>query len=211
MSARVYFMKTVNGCKDVSIMSPQDEQWRRTSLLFLYTAIFLFYLSKTVCSQNINKQNVNIADETYTDYSFLSMYHYTKSKNYLRRRYRIRHWIPMFIGTPCIVYNIFPHITSSRKLVCSVCVISSLWSLVGRKSSHLCYFFSMISSKKPVCPVCVFLLYDIWQEGSLSRLCYFFSMISSRKLFYHVCVIFSLLCIVGSLFVLSVFFLPYDL
>ena len=26
MSATVYFMKTVNGCKDVSIMSPQDEQ-----------------------------------------------------------------------------------------------------------------------------------------------------------------------------------------
>ena len=26
MSARVYFMKTVNGCKDVSIMSPQDKQ-----------------------------------------------------------------------------------------------------------------------------------------------------------------------------------------
>jgi len=26
MSARVYLMKTVNGCKDVSIMSPQDEQ-----------------------------------------------------------------------------------------------------------------------------------------------------------------------------------------
>ena len=26
MSARVYFMKTVNVCKDVSIMSPQDEQ-----------------------------------------------------------------------------------------------------------------------------------------------------------------------------------------
>jgi len=33
-------------------------------------------------SQNINKQNVNIADETFTDYSFLSRYHYTKSKNY---------------------------------------------------------------------------------------------------------------------------------
>ncbi len=30
MSARVYFMK------DVSIMSPQDEQWIRTSLLCLY-------------------------------------------------------------------------------------------------------------------------------------------------------------------------------
>ena len=26
MSARVYFMKAVNGCKDVSIMSPQDER-----------------------------------------------------------------------------------------------------------------------------------------------------------------------------------------
>ena len=56
----------------------------------------------TVCSQNINKQNVIIADETYTDYSFLSSYHYTKSKNYLKRRYWIRHWMPMFIGTPCL-------------------------------------------------------------------------------------------------------------
>ena len=43
MSARVYFMKTVNGCKDVSRMSSQDEQWRRTSLLCLYIVIFLFY------------------------------------------------------------------------------------------------------------------------------------------------------------------------
>ena len=34
MSARVYFMK---------IMSPQDEQWKRTSLMCLYTVIFLFY------------------------------------------------------------------------------------------------------------------------------------------------------------------------
>ena len=32
----------------------------------------------------------HIADETLTDYSFLSRYHYTKSKNY-QRRYRIRH------------------------------------------------------------------------------------------------------------------------
>ena len=59
----------------------------------------------TVCSQNINKQSVNIADETLTDYSFLSKYHYTKSKNYLKRRYRIRHWIPMFIGTPCTLFE----------------------------------------------------------------------------------------------------------
>ena len=43
MSARVYFMKRVKDCKDVSIMSLQDEQWIRTSFLCLYTAIFLFY------------------------------------------------------------------------------------------------------------------------------------------------------------------------
>ena len=43
MSAWVYFMKTVNGCKDVSIMSLQDEQWRRTSLLCLYSVMLLVY------------------------------------------------------------------------------------------------------------------------------------------------------------------------
>ena len=31
---------------------------------------FSFFLSKTVCSQNINKQIVNIADENITDYAF---------------------------------------------------------------------------------------------------------------------------------------------
>ena len=67
MSARVYFMKRVKDCKDVSIMSPQDEQWRRT--LFVYCN-FLVLLSTTLCSQNINKQNVKIADETLTNYSF---------------------------------------------------------------------------------------------------------------------------------------------
>jgi len=104
MSARVqciFYMKRVKDCKDLSIMSPQDEQWRRTSLLCLYTAIFLFY-NRSVCSQNINKQIVNIADETLIDHSFLRRYHHTKSKNYLKRRYLICHWIPMFIGTHCI-------------------------------------------------------------------------------------------------------------
>ena len=51
--------------------------------LFIYCN-FLVLLSTTVYSQNINNQNVNIADETLTDYSFLSRYHYTKSKNYLK-------------------------------------------------------------------------------------------------------------------------------
>ena len=55
-----------------------------------------------LCSPNINTQIVNKADENLSDYSFLSRCHYTKSKNYLKRRYRIRHWIPMFIGTPGI-------------------------------------------------------------------------------------------------------------
>ena len=44
---------------------------------------FLVILSTTVCSQNINKQLVNIADENLTDYSFIT--------NYLKRLYRNRH------------------------------------------------------------------------------------------------------------------------
>ena len=60
------------------------------TLLMIYCN-FLDLLSTTKCILNINKQNVNIADETLTDYSFLS-------------RYRIRHWISMFIGTPCILF-----------------------------------------------------------------------------------------------------------
>ena len=43
MSARVHFMKTVSGCKDVSIMSPQDERADGQDLLCLYTVIFLLY------------------------------------------------------------------------------------------------------------------------------------------------------------------------
>ena len=69
--------------------------------LFVYST-FLVFLSAPLSSQNINNQIVTIAaDETLTDYSFRSRYDYTKSKNYLKRRYRIRHWISMFIGTPC--------------------------------------------------------------------------------------------------------------
>ena len=63
--------------------------------LFVYCNVLV--LLSTVCSQNINKQIVTIADENLTDYSFLSRYRYTKSKNYLWRRYRIRHWIPCLL------------------------------------------------------------------------------------------------------------------
>ena len=69
MSARAYFMKRVKDCKDVSIMSPQDEQRRQTSLLLFVYSKVLVLPSTTVCSQNINKQNVNIADETLTAFS----------------------------------------------------------------------------------------------------------------------------------------------
>ena len=84
-------------------MNSEDGQVYSVCILY-----FLVLLSTTLCSLNINKQIVNIADENLTDYSILSRYHYTKSKNYLKRRYRIRHWIPMFIGTPYTwIYLVF--------------------------------------------------------------------------------------------------------
>ena len=105
MSARVYFMKSVKDCKDVFNVSARWTVKTDKFTLFV-NCNFLVLLSKTVCSQNINNQSVNIADETLTDYSFLSRYHYTNSKNYVKRRYRISHWIPMFIGTPCKMQSV---------------------------------------------------------------------------------------------------------
>ena len=56
--------------------------------------VYSFCKLKFSCFTKYNrmqsKQNVNIADETLTDYSFFSWYHYTKTKNYLKRRDRIR-------------------------------------------------------------------------------------------------------------------------
>ena len=72
-------MKRVKYCKDVSIMSPKKKTDKFTIFV---NCNFLLLLSTTVCSQYINKQNVNLADDTLTDYSFLSKYYYTKSKNY---------------------------------------------------------------------------------------------------------------------------------
>ena len=60
MAAIIYFMKRVKYWKDVSIMSLQDEQWKRT----VYSVcILLFSYCTTACSQNINKQNEKVADE----------------------------------------------------------------------------------------------------------------------------------------------------
>ena len=41
-------MKREKDCKDVSIMSPQDEQRRRTSLLCLYTAYCSQYITNNI-------------------------------------------------------------------------------------------------------------------------------------------------------------------
>ena len=86
MSARVYFMKRVKDCKDVSIMSPQDEQVY--SVCILQFSCFTKY--NRMQSKHKQTNCVNIADETLTDYSFLRRHRYIKSKNYLKRRYRIR-------------------------------------------------------------------------------------------------------------------------
>ena len=56
MSARVYFMKKVKDCTDVSIMSPQDEQWRRTSLLCLYCILQFSSFTKYNRMQSKHKQ-----------------------------------------------------------------------------------------------------------------------------------------------------------
>ena len=56
----------------------------------VYSVCILQFSCFTKYNRMHSKQNVNVADETLTDYSFLSWYLYTKSKNYLKRRYRIR-------------------------------------------------------------------------------------------------------------------------
>ena len=84
-------MKRVRDFKDVCIRSPQDERSEDGQVYSVCILQFSCFTMYNHGSQNINKQNVNIADETLTDYSFFSRYHYTKTKNYLKRRYRIRH------------------------------------------------------------------------------------------------------------------------
>ena len=87
MSARVYFMKRVKDCKDVFIMSPQDEHvdGQVYSVCILQFSCFMKY------NRMQSKHKQTKCDETLTEYSFLSRYHHTKSKNYLKSRYRIRH------------------------------------------------------------------------------------------------------------------------
>ena len=99
-------MKRVKDCKNVSIMSPQDEQWGRTSLLYRILQFSCF--TKYTRMQSKHKQT-KCENSRRNYYSFLSRYHCTKSRNYLKRRYRIRHLIPMFIGMISKIFYCIMH------------------------------------------------------------------------------------------------------
>ena len=79
-------------------MSLQDEKTDKFTLIVYCNCLVL--LSTTVCSQNINKQNENIADETHTDYSFLSRFHYPKSKVHLKDDFEFATEFPCLLGHP---------------------------------------------------------------------------------------------------------------
>ena len=66
-------------------MTSEDGQVYSVSLLQFYC------FTKYNRMQSKHKQTkCEHTDEILRDYSFLSWYHYTKSKNYLKRLYRIR-------------------------------------------------------------------------------------------------------------------------
>ena len=130
MSARVYFMRSVKDCKAVSIMSPQDEQWRRTSLL-LYTAIFLFYWvhnrmqskhKQTKCERSRRNSQITAFSVDFTilnqriiwkDYfEFVTEFPCLLGHPVYHSYFKVRPFdvteFPMFIGTPvlCVQYLI---------------------------------------------------------------------------------------------------------
>ena len=69
MSDRVYLMKRVKDCKDVSIISPQDVQWRQGQVYSVCILQFSCFTKFNCMQSKHKKQNVNIADETLTDYT----------------------------------------------------------------------------------------------------------------------------------------------
>ena len=68
--------------------------------LFVYCN-FLVLQSTTECSQHKQTKCVHIRRNSYRLQLSQWVSLYTKSKNYLKRRYQICHSIPMFIKTPC--------------------------------------------------------------------------------------------------------------
>ena len=60
MFARVYFMKKLSGCKNVSIMSPQDEQWSEDGQVYSVWILQFSCFTKYNRMQSKHKQtNVN--------------------------------------------------------------------------------------------------------------------------------------------------------
>ena len=132
MSARVYFMKTVNGCKELPTMSPLDEQYRRTSLLCLYTVIFLFYWVHTRMQLKHKKQIVNIADENLTDYSFLIII-------ILNQRIIWKYYIEFVTEFPCLL----GHPVAPISLLCTCSHQLLQFSFYMQILIHLFNFFKV--------------------------------------------------------------------
>ena len=63
---------------------------------------FLALLYTTVCNQNINKQILDSADENLLEHSFLSRFHFAKSKIIWKEHIEIVISIPVFIVPHCI-------------------------------------------------------------------------------------------------------------
>ena len=85
----------------------------------------------TVCSQNINKQIVNISDENLTNSSFLNRYHYTESKINLKDNIEFVTEFPCLLGHP--VWYIMFHVYWDT-LYDTLCFMLCQQSLIGSKS-----------------------------------------------------------------------------
>ena len=89
-------------------MSPQEEHKKTDKFTLFVYCNFLVLLSTTVCNQIINKQNVNIADET--DYSFLSRYHYVADKSFIQpslKLYKIKELFKKTILNSSLNYHVY--------------------------------------------------------------------------------------------------------
>ena len=97
-----------------------------------------------------------------------SRYHWTKSKNYLKRRYRIRHWIPMFIGTPCTLTILVVYSRSFVIFLQTKVIIFTYFTNIA-KMGFLFYFGKsssvILSSNYYYLQNCTLLL-DTWSQVS---------------------------------------------
>ena len=83
----------------------------------------LYIFDKLFCEKIISRMMKKMNSEDGQVYS----------KNYLKRRYRIRYWIPMFIGTPCIYSFIFGTLECSEIPIRSLIKLKYLLTLGLRK------------------------------------------------------------------------------